>query len=222
MRVERFRARIAVDSRGHAVITVPFDPDGTWGAKAVHHVSGTVNGCRVRVTLAPGDSGWAFALNPVRMRDTGIAAGSDVIVELAPEGPQRADLADDIAAALAATPAVGPASARWRSSTAGGLPAVHRCDDPPAGPARVAYRRGGRPARGRDQRTAATVSPIAGARMGSSDGSARPRRLSLPSSSSLRAARLAGNGRKTVRCRGTRSGTIARRFPGGMRTNDYA
>jgi len=107
MRVERFRARIAVDSRGHAVITVPFDPDGTWGAKAVHHVSGTVNGCRVRVTLAPGDSGWAFALNPVRMRDTGIAAGSDVIVELAPEGPQRADLADDIAAALAANPAAG-------------------------------------------------------------------------------------------------------------------
>jgi uncharacterized protein YdeI (YjbR/CyaY-like superfamily) len=33
-----------------------------------------------------------------------------VIVELAPEGPQRADLADDIAAALAASPA---AAAFW-------------------------------------------------------------------------------------------------------------
>lgn len=41
------------------------------------------------------------------MRGTGIAAGSDVIVELAPEGPQRGDLADDIAAALEATPAAG-------------------------------------------------------------------------------------------------------------------
>jgi uncharacterized protein YdeI (YjbR/CyaY-like superfamily) len=30
-----------------------------------------------------------------------------VIVELAPEGPQRADLADDISAALAANPAAG-------------------------------------------------------------------------------------------------------------------
>ena len=107
MNIRRFRIRITEDTRGHAVVMVPFDPDEAWGAKAVHHVSGTVNGCRVRVTLAPSDSGWAFALNPARMRDTGIAAGSDVIVELAPEGPQRADLADDIAAALAATPAAG-------------------------------------------------------------------------------------------------------------------
>jgi len=37
----------------------------------------------------------------------GVAAGSDVTVELAPEGPQRGDLADDIAAALAASPAAG-------------------------------------------------------------------------------------------------------------------
>ena len=107
MRVKRFRARITANSRGHAVIAVPFDPDEAWGAKAVHHVSGTVNGCRVRVTLAPGDSGWAFTLNPARMSATGIAAGSDVIVELAPEGPQRGDLADDISAALAANPAAG-------------------------------------------------------------------------------------------------------------------
>ena len=107
MRVERFRARITANSRGHAVITIPFNPDEAWGAKAVHHVSGTVNGCRVRVTIAPGDSGWAFTLNPARMRHTGIAAGAEVIVELAPEGPQRAALADDISAALAANPAAG-------------------------------------------------------------------------------------------------------------------
>src|SRR5215470_6686111 len=94
MRAERFRAEITANSRGHAVITIPFDPDEAWGAKAVHHVSGTVNGCRVRVTIAPGDSGWAFTLNPARMRHMGIAAVCDVIVELAPEGPQRADLAD--------------------------------------------------------------------------------------------------------------------------------
>src|SRR5215471_7726364 len=43
-----------------------------------------------------------------------------------------------------------------------GLPALHRCDNPPAGPPRVAYRRGSRPARGRDQRTPTTGSTIAG------------------------------------------------------------
>jgi len=104
---ERFRVHVTADSRGHAVITVPFDPDEAWGAKAVHHVNGTVNGCRVRVTLAPGGTGWAFTLNPARMGNTGIAIGSDAIVELAPEGPQRADLADDISEALAANPVAG-------------------------------------------------------------------------------------------------------------------
>jgi len=36
-----------------------------------------------------------------------VAAGDEVSVELTPEGPQRADLAEDIAAALAANPAAG-------------------------------------------------------------------------------------------------------------------
>jgi hypothetical protein len=107
MNVRRFTVRITEDARGHAVIAVPFDPDEAWSPKAMHHVSGTVNGCRVRVTLKPGDHGWAFTMNPSRMLAAGIAAGSDAAVELAPEGPQRADLAEDIAAALAADPAAG-------------------------------------------------------------------------------------------------------------------
>jgi len=41
------------------------------------------------------------------LRDTGVAVGDGVTVELAPEGPQRGDLADDIAAALEANPAAG-------------------------------------------------------------------------------------------------------------------
>jgi hypothetical protein len=107
MRVKRFRVQVRAGARGHAVVPIPFDPDEAWGVKALHHVNGTVNGGRVRVTIAPGDSGWAFTLNPARMRGTGIEVGSEVIVELAPEGPQRGDLADDIAAALAAAPAAG-------------------------------------------------------------------------------------------------------------------
>ncbi len=74
------------------------------GAKAEHHVNGTVNGWRVRVRLVPGDGGWAFTLSPARVRDLGLVIGEEASVELAPEGPQRADLADDIAATLAANP----------------------------------------------------------------------------------------------------------------------
>jgi Bacteriocin-protection, YdeI or OmpD-Associated/Domain of unknown function (DUF1905) len=105
MRVQRFGARVATDSGGRAVIAVPFDPDQAWGAKADHPVSGTVNGGRVRGRIAPAGDGWAFTLSPMWMREAGVAAGDDVTVELAPEGPQRGDLADDIAAALEANPA---------------------------------------------------------------------------------------------------------------------
>jgi len=89
------------------VIVIPFDPDEAWGVKALHHVNGTVNGCRVRVTLAPGAGGWAFALSPSRMIGMGMTDGAEVHVELAPEGPQRGDLADDIAEALSANPEAG-------------------------------------------------------------------------------------------------------------------
>src|ERR1700733_451058 len=72
MRTQRFDALVAAAPGGRAVIVVPFDPDEVWGAKAAHPVNGTVGGCRVRVTLAPGDSGWAFTLSPARMRDLGV------------------------------------------------------------------------------------------------------------------------------------------------------
>jgi hypothetical protein len=104
MRLQRFGAHVAAGPRGRAVIAVPFDPDEAWGAKAEHPVAGTINGRRVRGTIASGDRGWAFTVTPMWMRDAGVAAGQDVVVELAPEGPQRGDLADDIAAALEANP----------------------------------------------------------------------------------------------------------------------
>ena len=55
---QRFRAVIAADPEGRAVIAVPFDPDKTWGAKADHPVGGTIDGRRVRGRLAPGGGGW--------------------------------------------------------------------------------------------------------------------------------------------------------------------
>ena len=110
MRVQRFGTHVATGPRGRAVIAVPFDPDEAWGAKSGHPVGGTINGRQVRGTITPGDRGWEFILTPMWMRDAGVAAGDDVTVELAPEGPQRGDLADDIAAALNANPA---AAAFW-------------------------------------------------------------------------------------------------------------
>ena len=105
MRVQRFGAHVAAGARGRAVIAVPFDPDEAWGAKSGHPVGGTINGRQVRGTVAPSGGGWAFTVTPMWMRDAGVAASDDVLVELAPEGPQRGDLADDIAAALEANPA---------------------------------------------------------------------------------------------------------------------
>jgi len=110
MGVQRFAASVAAGPRGHAVIAVPFDPDEMWGAKARHPVNGEINGRFVRGTIAPDGGGWVFAMTPMWMRDTGIAVGDEVTAELSPEGPQRADLAADIAAALAANPG---AAAFW-------------------------------------------------------------------------------------------------------------
>src|SRR6266568_8742122 len=102
---QQFRAVIAAGLRGSAVIAVPFDPDRTWGAKADHPVGGTIEGRHVRGRLSPSGGGWVLTVTPMWLRDTGVTIGDDVTVELAPEGPQRGDLADDIAAALAANPA---------------------------------------------------------------------------------------------------------------------
>jgi hypothetical protein len=105
MRVQRFGASVAAGPRSRGIIVVPFDPDEVWGAKAEHPVGGTINGRHVRGTVAPDGGRWAFTVSPMWMRDAEVAAGDDVIIELVPEGPQRGDLADDIAAALEANPA---------------------------------------------------------------------------------------------------------------------
>jgi hypothetical protein len=105
MRVRRFGAQVAGGPGGRGVIPVPFDPDQAWGVKADHPVIGRVNGKLIRGRITPEDGGWSFAVTPMWMRDAGLAAGDDVTVELNPEGPQRGDLADDIAAALEANPA---------------------------------------------------------------------------------------------------------------------
>jgi hypothetical protein len=112
MRVQRFGCRITSDSNGRAVLAIPFDPDQAWGAKAYHPVGGTIEpaagtSCnrRLRGRISLDGSQWVFTINPMWMQATGVEVGDEVLVELEPEGPQRADLADDIASALEANPA---------------------------------------------------------------------------------------------------------------------
>jgi hypothetical protein len=89
------------------MIPVPFDPDEAWGRKPAHHVTGTVSGRGMRGTVEAGGDGWVIGLGPLWLRDCGVEPGDVVEVVLTAEGPQRGDLAEDVAAALDASPAAG-------------------------------------------------------------------------------------------------------------------
>ena len=104
---QRFAVTVAAARPGKLLVPVPFDPDQIWGAKQRHHVAGTVNGIRVRAVIEPAGDGFGFTLAPKSPCAATIAVGDEVTVEIAPEGPQRDGLADDIAAALAADPDAG-------------------------------------------------------------------------------------------------------------------
>lgn len=94
---------------GHVYVPVPFDPDAIWGVKRRHTIVGTVAGMGVRgVILGEGDVR-RFVLGRAWRRDCGLAAGDHVAITIDAEGPQRADLADDVAAALDADPSAGAA-----------------------------------------------------------------------------------------------------------------
>ena len=107
MESRRFAVRVAAAGRDRLWVPVPFSPDVVWGAKPRHHVSGTVNGIRVRAVIEPVGDGFGFTLGAKSPSRAGLADGDEVVVELAPEGPQRADLAEDVAEALAANPRAG-------------------------------------------------------------------------------------------------------------------
>jgi hypothetical protein len=101
----RFTTTVAVDRQGRVRVPVPFDPDEAWGPKPRHHIAGTLAGQRLRGTLdAAPDGGHMLVLGPAWCRDSDIVDGARVEAVLAPEGPQRRDLAPDIAAALDASP----------------------------------------------------------------------------------------------------------------------
>jgi hypothetical protein len=103
----RFRTVVTTNWQGRVMVPVPFDPDERWGRKDRHHVAGTVNGCGVRAVLERVGEGYGFNLGPAWRRDRGVEADAEVDVVLMPEGPQRDDLAADVAKALDENPAAG-------------------------------------------------------------------------------------------------------------------
>jgi hypothetical protein len=107
MKQRRFDAMVTTDSRKRVLVPLPFDPDEVWGPKREHRVHGTVNGMAVRADIEPLGDGHGILLGPAWRRDCGIGPGDEVEVVLAPEGPERGDLAPDFAAALEAEPEAG-------------------------------------------------------------------------------------------------------------------
>ena len=103
-RVKRFRVAVAVDRQGRTRVPVPFDPDDVWGPKPVHHITGSLDGAGLRGAIDREGDGHVLVLGPAWGRDCGPTDGATVQVVLQPEGPQRVDLAPDIAAALEASP----------------------------------------------------------------------------------------------------------------------
>jgi len=104
---KHFEAVVTTDDRRRVLVPVPFDPDQVWGPKRQHRVAGTVNGMGVRAVIEPLGDLRGILLGPAWRRDCGIGPGDEVQVMLAPEGPQRDDLAPDLAAALEAAPGAG-------------------------------------------------------------------------------------------------------------------
>ncbi|HEX4226584.1 MAG TPA: YdeI/OmpD-associated family protein [Pseudonocardiaceae bacterium] len=100
MRRQRFTGMIKTGPRGRAYLVVPFDPDQVWGRKDIHHVTGKVDGRRVRGPLRHFGTDLGLGLGEGWRRDS----DTEVDAELAPEGPQQQDLAEDIVAALTASP----------------------------------------------------------------------------------------------------------------------
>ena len=100
----KFQGRVAL-AGGRGFVVLPFDPNQVWGTKERHHVSGLVNGVKVRGPLSKHAGAPAFVLGPAWLRDNPLRDGQRVEVEVWAEGPQLEALPEDIAVALDASPA---------------------------------------------------------------------------------------------------------------------
>jgi hypothetical protein len=103
MTAQRFKT-VVTNVGSRTFIAIPFNPNEVWGVKQRHHISGMINGRRVRGSLGSDGTQYFLPLGATWRRDNGIEAGAEVEVELMPEGPQTDTLAPDIVAAFATEP----------------------------------------------------------------------------------------------------------------------
>lgn len=95
--------RTTIEALGSKVIVpIPFDPATAWGARQRYHVTGTINEHTFRGGLETDGARYFLAPGPAWRRDSKLGVGDSVTVVLMPEGPLQDNVADDIAAALAA------------------------------------------------------------------------------------------------------------------------
>jgi Bacteriocin-protection, YdeI or OmpD-Associated/Domain of unknown function (DUF1905) len=85
-------------------IQLDFDPAEAWGGRDRYHVTGTIDGVKFRGPLARRQGAWRIALGPKSRHAWRLRDGQSVAVSVWPEGPQREELAPDVAGALAARP----------------------------------------------------------------------------------------------------------------------
>ena len=69
-------------------VAIPFSPREVWGAKPRYKVTGTINGISVRGTLGALGQDYFLRLGKAWLRESGIAVGENVRVQLSCEIPQ--------------------------------------------------------------------------------------------------------------------------------------
>ena len=103
MTMQRCKTMVA-KAGSRTYIAIPFDPNAVWGVKQRHHITGTVNGYRVRGSLGADGTQHFLPLGAAWRRDNGVEAGAEVEVVLSPKEPQADTLTPDILAALGSEP----------------------------------------------------------------------------------------------------------------------
>ena len=86
------------------IISIPFNPNDTWGKKEGHYVTGSINGRPFRGLLVSDGILFFLPVGAAWCRDAHLAQGTTVKVILSPEGPQLDLISNDIALALGSEP----------------------------------------------------------------------------------------------------------------------
>jgi hypothetical protein len=91
-------------SGGKVILPLPFDPNQVWGEKDRHHIQGIIQGVSYRGEIRQDGATYYLVLGPAWLRDAHLEKEEDLEVSLSEEGPRTGNVAEDIGAALSASP----------------------------------------------------------------------------------------------------------------------